>query len=297
LNKLINQVYRNLDKPGLSIYYQFMKPKIIFIGTPEFGAIILEELIKAKLAPILVITAPDKPVGRKQTITPPPVKLIAQKYNIPIIQKLEIKEKVDLIIVAAYGKIISKEILDIPKFGCLNVHPSLLPKYRGASPIQTAILNGDEKTGVTIMLMDEKMDHGPILASREYPMTNDQYPKIHNDLARLGADLLIETIPKYINKEIKAKEQDHTKATFTKIIKKEDGQADWSKTPQEIERQIRAFSPWPSTFTFVKKDAKQIRVKVLEVEIKDNKLVIKKVQPEGKNAMNYQEYLKGYPKL
>ncbi len=281
-------------------------PKIIFIGTPKFGAIILEELIKANLAPILVITAPDKPAGRKQTITPPPVKLMAQKYNIEVEQPEKIRNidiskyrnlQPDMVVVAAYGKIISKEILDIPKFGCLNVHPSLLPKYRGASPIQTAILNGDSKTGVTIMLMDEKMDHGPILAQREYPIPNDQYPIIHDELANLGAELLIEVIPKYINKEIKAKEQDHTKATFTKIIKKEDGLIDWKKRPEEIERQIRAYTPWPSTFTFVKKDAKQIRVKVLEVEIKDNKLVIKRVQPEGKNAMNYQEYLKGYPKL
>ncbi|MDP2910053.1 MAG: methionyl-tRNA formyltransferase, partial [bacterium] len=135
-------------------------PRIIFIGTPEFGAVILKKLIENNYKPVLVITAPDKPAGRKQAMTPPPVKILAQEYNLNIIQpskiqnsKLKIQNsKPDIIVVAAYGQIIPKEILDIPKHGCLNVHPSLLPKYRGASPIQTAILNGDEKTGVTIML-------------------------------------------------------------------------------------------------------------------------------------------------
>jgi methionyl-tRNA formyltransferase len=282
-------------------------PRIIFIGTPEFGAIILEKLIKANFAPVLVVTTPDKPVGRKQVVTPPPVKIMAQKYNIQIEQPERIKNyesrikelNPDLIIVAAYGQIVPKRILDIPRYGCLNVHPSLLPKYRGASPIQTTILNGDEKTGVTIMLMDKKMDHGQILAQQELeiPITNIQFPNLQNKLANLGAELLIDTIPKYINGEIKPKEQDHSQATFTKIIKKEDGLIDWSKKPEEIERQIRAFNPWPSTFTFIKKDDKQIRVKVLEAEIKDNKLVIKKVQLEGKKPMPYEEYLRTYPKL
>jgi len=279
--------------------------KVVFIGTPEFGAVILEKLISSGLKPVLAITNPDEPVGRKQAMTPPPVKIIAQKYNLNIIQpskiknsKLEIKNfQPDLAVVAAYGQIIPKEILEIPKYGCLNVHPSLLPKYRGASPIQSAILNGDEKTGVTIMLMDKEMDHGPIIAQEEFRILNLDFQKLHGKLAELGANLLIETIPKWLKGEIKAKEQDHSKATFTKILKKEDGEIDWSKSPEEIERKIRALNPWPGTFTFVKKNDKLLRVKILGAELKDKKLTIKKVQPEGKKEMDYKEYLLSYPKI
>jgi len=281
------------------------EPKIIFLGTPEFGAIILRGLIKNGYKPFLVITAPDKPVGRKQVLTPPPVKKIAEKYNITVTQPEKIKEAVteienlnpDLIICAAYGQIIPKEILEIPKYGCLNVHPSLLPKHRGASPIQTAILNGDKETGVTIILMNEKMDHGPILSSREleFSIFNFQFSKLHNKLAELGVKLLLETIPKWINDEIKPKAQDESKATYTKILKKEDGKIDWSKSAEEIERQIRAFYPWPGTFTFIKHKGKILRVKILEASIsKEEKLIIKKLQPEGKKVMTFEEFKKGY---
>ena len=221
---------------------------IIFIGTPKFGSIVLEGLIKNDYEHVLVITAPDKPVGRKQILTPPPVKISAQKYNILVFQpeiltnSLDAKRtprrvalqitnyKPDLIICAAYGQIIPKEILEIPKFGCLNIHPSLLPKYRGPSPIQTAILNGDEETGATIILMDEKLDHGKIISSSKYQVaSNIYYKELEKELAKLSIKLLIETIPKWVNGEIKPKPQDESKATYTKIIKKEDGKIDWSK--------------------------------------------------------------------
>ena len=283
------------------------KIRIIFIGTPEFGAIILEELVKNNYQPFLVITSPDKPVGRKQILTPPPVKLVAQKYKIPIEQPERIKNyeseirnlKPDLVICAAYGQIISEEILKIPRHGCLNVHPSLLPKYRGPSPIQTTILNGDEKTGVTIMLMDEEIDHGPILAKRELEITNPKskitYRELHDKLAEIGAKLLIETIPDWISGKIKPKTQDEKKTTYTKIIKKEDGKIDWKKPAQEIERQIRAFNPWPGAFTFIQKKGKKIRIKICQAELsKDNKLIIKKLQPEGKKPMSFEEFKKGY---
>ncbi len=276
--------------------------KIIFIGTPEFGAVVLEKLIKNNYKPILVITAPDKPVGRKQTITPPPVKLIAQEYKIPIEQPEKVSSikyqvlsiKADLIIVAAYGQIIPKDILDIPKFRCLNVHPSLLPKYRGASPIQTAILNGDAETGVTIMLMDEKMDHGKIVSSIKYQVSSDNtYESLSRKLAKLGAELLIETIPNWINGKIKPESQNESEATYTKILKKEDGKIDWNKSAEEIERQIRAYNPWPGSFTFFKKNNELIKVKILEADVSDNKLIIKKIQPEGKKPMDYKEFLRG----
>ncbi|MFH1401348.1 MAG: methionyl-tRNA formyltransferase, partial [Parcubacteria group bacterium] len=147
--------------------------KIVFMGTPEFGGIILEKLVKNDFRPVLVITETDKPAGRKKIVTPPPVKILANEYKIPVLQPekiLNLKSEIlnlnpDLIIVAAYGQILTKEILEIPKFGCLNVHPSLLPEYRGPSPIQYAILNGDPETGVSIILLDEKIDHGEIVAS------------------------------------------------------------------------------------------------------------------------------------
>ncbi|PIY59058.1 methionyl-tRNA formyltransferase, partial [Candidatus Wolfebacteria bacterium CG_4_10_14_0_8_um_filter_39_64] len=179
--------------------------KFIFFGTPEFAAIILEKLIQAELMPEAVICNPDKPTGRKQIITPPPVKVLAQKYGLTIYQPkdknelLEIIKKLqpDLAIVAAFGMLFPKEILAVPKYGFINIHPSLLPKYRGPTPIQTAILNGDEKTGVSLFLIDEKMDHGPILAQREleFPISNFQFPILSQKLAELGADLLIETLP------------------------------------------------------------------------------------------------------
>lgn len=299
--------------------------KIVFIGTPEFGAIILEGLIKANFGPVLVVTAPDKPVGRKQILTPPLVKAIAQKYNIPIAQpekignfKLEIGNlQPDLIIVAAYSQILPKKILEIPKYGCLNVHPSFLPKYRGASPIQYAILNGDTETGVTVMLMDEKMDHGPIISSSFFPISKIAYEELSKELANLGAELLVETLPKWAEGKIKPEPQDDSKATYTKILKKEDGRIDWKKSVEEIERQIRAFNPWPGTFAlFDGKNFKILKAEVLKqtkngpfgepgktflapddkiaVQTGKDYLIIEKLQLEGKKSISSKEFLMGH---
>ena len=264
------------------------------MGTPEFGAIILEKLCLTNLKPVLVITAPDKPVGRKQILTPSAVKIVAQRHNIKVGHRMSnfLKIRPNLIIVAAYGQILPKKILKIPKYGCLNVHPSLLPKYRGASPIQYAILNGDKKTGVTIMLMDEKMDHGPILNQQKRKINSKiTYEELLKELANLGAKLLIGTIPKWIQGKIKPKPQDHSKATYTKILKKEDGKIDWTKKPEEIERQIRAFNPWPGTYTIYNKK----RLKILKTEILKGRLIIKEVQLEGKRQMNFKDFLNGHP--
>lgn len=300
--------------------------KIIFIGTPEFGAIILEGLIKGGYPPILVITEPDKPVGRKQIITPPPAKILAQKYDIPVIQpeilvnsKLQITNyKPDLIVVAAYGRILPKEILDISKYGCLNVHPSLLPRWRGSSPIQFAILNGDKKSGVTIMLIDEKMDHGPVLNQKQIDVSDDETAEsLHNKLAEMGAKLLLETIPKWLNKEIEPKAQDESKATFSKILKKEDGKIDWKNPAHDIERQVRAYSPWPGTFTFAGgKSIKIMKTSVLKqtnngpfgtagktflapddkiaVQTGKDFIIIERLQLEGKNQVSAADFLKGH---
>ncbi len=302
------------------------KLKIVFIGTPEFGAIILKELIMDGYKPALVIAAPDKPIGRKQIITSPPVKLLAEKYKIPILQPEKIEDsksqitnyEPDLIVVAAYGQIIPKEILDIPKYGCLNVHPSLLPKYRGPSPIQSFILSNDKETGVTIMLMDERMDHGPILAQQEleFSIFNFQFSNLHNKLAELGTKLLIETIPMWINDEIKPKPQDEPKATYTKIIRKQDGEINWRESAKNIERQVRAFNPWPGTFTlFNNKIFKILKANIQEqtkispiglpgktflatnnkiaVQTGKDFLIIEELQIGGKRQMNVKEFLRG----
>jgi len=238
--------------------------KIIFWGTPEFAAIILNSLINSHYKPVDVVAAPDKPIGRKQIITPPPTKEIAIKNHILVLQPEKIKNNLnffqqvkefapDLFIVAAYGLIIPKKILDLAKLGALNVHPSLLPKYRGAAPIQSAILNGDSETGVTIMLMDEQMDHGEIIANCKFKIENLKITteELTKKTANLGAELLIETVPKWLAGEIKPIPQNESKATFTKIIKKEDGHINWSNTPEYIERQIRAFNVWPGTYTLI----------------------------------------------
>jgi len=301
--------------------------KIVFMGTPEFGAIILEGLVKDDYKPALVITEPDKPVGRKQIITPPPVKVTARKNNIEILQPVKILDskfyildsKPDLIIVAAYGQILPKDILEIPKYGCLNVHPSLLPRWRGPSPIQFAILNGDEETGVTIMKITEKMDAGPVLTNSKLPILNSSitYEELHNKLAKEGAKLLLETIPKWLKGEIKPAAQDESKVTFSKILTRKDGEIDWQKPAEEIERQVRAFSFWPGTSALLDaKNLKIIKTSVMEqtkngpfgtpgktflapddkIAVQTGKgfLIIERLQLEGKNPVSTADFLKGY---
>ena len=280
--------------------------KFVFFGTPEFAAIILEKLIKAELMPEAVICNPDKPTGRKQIITPPLVKVLAQKYGLTVYQpkdKTELLEIVknlqpDLAVTAAFGMIFPKEILEIPKYGFINVHPSLLPKYRGPTPIQTAILNGDKETGVSLFLIDEEMDHGPILAKREleFPISNFQFPILSQKLAELGADLLIETLPKYINGEIKPQAQDESQATYTKKFSTQDAyiepkdleiaQEKGGDKAIEIERKIRALNPEPGTFTLSLSKGGLKRTKLLEAKIIDGRLKITKIQVEGGKPQN-----------
>ncbi|MDO8424757.1 MAG: methionyl-tRNA formyltransferase [bacterium] len=304
--------------------------KIIFFGTPEFGAIILDGLVSAGLSPALVITEPDKPVGRKQIVTPLPVKVLAKKYNIPVMQservadcKSEVENlKPDLGIVAAYGQMLPQNLLDIPKFGFLNVHPSLLPKYRGPSPIQSAILSGEEETGVTIMLVSKKMDAGPILANGKKQLTsNIIYRELHDELANLGAELLVKTVPDWVEGKIKPQEQNEAEATYTNIIKKEDGYIDWEKDASYIERQVRALNPWPGTFTKFEikgllKTIKVLKSNVLKqtgdgpfgdpgktflgtndkiaVQTGKDFLIIEELQVEGKKPLATIDFLRGH---
>jgi methionyl-tRNA formyltransferase len=282
--------------------------KYLFFGTPNFAAIILEKLIEAGFIPQAIVCNPDKAAGRKRIITSPPVKLLIIErvtHNVPVLQSEKLDKdfmlhvssfKPDLFIVAAYSQIIPKEILEIPRLGVIGVHPSLLPKYRGASPIQSAILNGDKETGVSLYLMDEKIDHGPILAQQELEIHNTDYLLLSTKLAELGAELLIKYIkdkitplPRNVQQDaLQGLPQDESQATYTKKFKTEDAYiepADLEKAEQEggkialeIDRKIRALNPEPGTWTM--KNSK--RMKILEAKLIDGKLKITKIQFEGK---------------
>ena len=230
----------------------------IFFGTRELAAKVLERLLNAGYSPSLVVTAPDRKAGRKQKLTSSPVKKVALKHNLPLAQpenpaelqeKKELKEA-ELFVLSAYGNILSKELIELPSKGVLNVHPSLLPKYRGPAPERFALLNGEKKTGVTIILMDEQVDHGSIVAQEEFVIPQDmKHEELHTKLGEIGGELLVKTLPLWLKGKIKPKEQDHSKATFTKKVKKEDGRIDWNKEAEYILRQIRAFDSWPGTYT------------------------------------------------
>ncbi len=301
------------------------KEKIVFIGSSRFSSIVLEKLAQSEFKPILLITEIDKPVGRKQILTSPPVKPLAEKYKIPITQVDNIRDttnkiqntKPGLILVASYGQIIPKDILEIPKIGCLNIHPSLLPRYRGPSPIQQAIINGENETGVTIIKMTENVDAGPIIAQRKAEIDKLGYKDLEEKLANLGTELFINILPDLIKGNITPKEQNKKEVTFTKIIKKEDGKINWSEPADLIERKIRAFEVWPQTYTtldgkrfkilraFVKKQDKNGPVgppgKIylapddqIAIQCGKDYLVIEELQIEGKKPIRIEDFLKGH---
>lgn len=257
-----------------------------FLGTPRFAEIVLEKLIKKGFMPSLVVCNPDRPVGRKKIITSPPTKILAEKNNIPVWQpeKLAIEEAeeklngIDVAVVAAYGKIIPKSVLELPKHGTIGVHPSLLPHYRGASPLQTAILDGANETGVSLFIVDEEIDHGPIVAQRAVELVTQTYLELESELATIGADLLIEKLAHYVNGEIKPMSQDEADATFTKKFDTEDARVDLEHdTPEIVWRKVRALNPEPGVFAM--KNGK--RMKILEAQLTDKRLILKKVQFEG----------------
>ncbi len=267
-------------------------PKFVFLGTGDFAVKILDILCQNNFIPELIVTTPDKPKDRKMLLTPPPVKIWAEKNNIKTIADYSLLTiDYSLFIIADYGKIIPKEILDIPKHGTLNIHPSLLPKFRGPSPIQSFILSKKEETGVTIILLNEEMDHGPIIASEKLKVKNEKlyYKELEEKLAELGGELLIGILPDWLAGKIKPQEQNHKEATYTKKIRKNDGLINLDEPAESIERKIRALTPWPGVYTFINEK----RLLILEAEIKDNKLKIIKIKPEGKNEMDFQDFLRG----
>lgn len=232
--------------------------RIVFMGTPDFAVPALEQLVRHHEV-AAVVTQPDRPAGRSRQLQPPPVKVVAQRLGIPVLQPGRVRrpEAVEalralvpeLFVVAAFGQILPQAVLDIPMRGCINVHASLLPRWRGAAPIQAAIRAGDRETGITIMLMDAGLDTGPILSQRALPIAPDETGQsLHDKLSALGANLLIATLPGYLDGVITPQPQDDSRSTYAPMIRKEEGHIDWRQPAVAIERLVRAFNPWPGAY-------------------------------------------------
>lgn len=310
--------------------------KIIFFGTPNYVLPVLEELEHDRHEIVAVVTQPPKPVGRKQELTESPVSAWAKAKGVPVFDKPPKDLGQDLKgidaevgVVAAYGRIIPAELLTIYPYGLVNIHPSLLPLYRGPSPIEAAIASGDEETGVTIMIVDEEMDHGPIISQEvESIQSTDTKESLRERLFAIGAKHLVEVLPGYITGKVTPKEQEHEKAVYTTLLKKEHGlipstylsaalegeslDEDWElgfirsqaplikeykqkPTPSSVERFIRALDPWPGAWTQITIDGQQKRLKLLKGRLEANKLILDLVQLEGKTPVSWEQFRKGYP--
>lgn len=298
------------------------------MGTAELSCASLDRLAgEPQIKITAVVTQPDKRRGRDLNLQAPPVKVLAQKLRLPVLQPPKARDEIfistlraakpDLIVVIAYGHILPQAILDLPRFGCLNVHASLLPKYRGAAPIQWAIANGESQTGVTIMKMDAGMDTGPILTRQSVPiLTEDDSVTLHNRLANLGAELLIQTIPDYVSGKIQPAPQPDG-ASYAPKIKKDDGHINWNLTARAIFNRMRAFRPWPGTFIFVKRHSKSHLLKIWQARVVEqegpaghilsadengitiacgqNALCITALQLEGGRRLPARDFLTGHP--
>ncbi len=281
--------------------------KIGFFGTSEYAVTVLDYLKKVGHTIAFIVTTPDKPKGRKLIVTASPVKVWATEHNIPILQPENLKNnpvfedqlrtyKCDVFIVIAYGKIIPDSILLIPPRKSLNIHGSILPELRGSCPIETAILQDKKNTGVSIIRMDNLMDHGPILASKEvivepWPPTVEVLGKA---IVKTGAELLTEILPAWIDGSLPEKEQDHSRATITKKIQKEDGLINLSDDPHLNFRKIQAYHEWPQAYFMIKHKGKDMRIKITSASFKDEELIIEKVIPEGGKEMSYKDFQSGY---
>ena len=296
--------------------------KIIYMGTPDFSATVLKGLVKDyKIRAI--ITQPDKKVGREQKIFFPPVKQVGIDNTILVLQPEKIMDEYevlkdmepDLIITCAYGQILPKEILRLPRLGCINVHASLLPKLRGGAPIHRAIINGYKKTGVTIMYMDEKMDEGDMISWKETEITDtDTAETLHNRLSVMGRDLLLETLPSIINKTNQRIKQNNNEATYGFVIKREDEKLDFARSKKQVYNKIRGLNSWPGAYCIadgkilkIWESAKSDRIfdnklngevtgiydNGFGVKVSDGEVIITTVQPEGKKKMSAKDYASG----
>ena len=298
--------------------------RIVFMGTPLFAVPVLEGLLETKHHVVGVVTQPDRPAGRGKKIEPPPVKTFALDYDLNVLQPstlhtptavAELHELTpDLIVVAAYGSFLPPQILDLPEHKCLNIHPSMLPNYRGPSPVTSAILNGDKHTGSTVMVLDRGMDSGPLVAQNEEKIDDDDTAQtLTNRLFKVGSELLIDILPQWIKNEIKATPQEEANATFTKLLTRRDGQIIWSQPAQLIERQIRAYSPWPGSYTSwngrlkilkahaVSNDASPGLVMELDntfaIGAGQGVLKVTQLQLEGRKAVSGTEFLRGHQNM
>ncbi len=296
-----------------------MSIRVVFMGSPDFALPSLR-LLAQHYQVVGVVTQPDRASGRGRELKPPPVKVLAGELNLPIIQPEKLREATeqlkiwnpDVIVVAAFGQILKKEVLDLPKFGCINVHASLLPRWRGAAPINAAILAGDEETGVTIMKMDEGLDTGPMLAKKSIRLTpDDTAGSVFQTLSTLGAELLIETLPKMIDGSVTPQPQPEEGATYAPMLKKEDGKLNFNHSIYEIERRVRAMNPWPSAwFEWNGNLLKVWRVSLSEKKVgeagnrhtverrgavtcADGSIILEEVQPAGKKVMSGKAFLAG----
>jgi len=293
--------------------------KIIFFGTHNFATTILQGLIDSPFISVeLVVTQPDKPVGRKKILQKSPVKILAEQYNLPIIQPLSLKNyqlpitDYQVAIVAQYGLLIPKQLLDDSSHGFINIHTSLLPKYRGASPIQSALINGETETGVTIMKMDEGLDTGPIISQKSIEIeSDDTYLELDKKLAETGKIALLEAFSKYINNELQPISQDNSQATTCKQFSREDGKINWNKTASQIYNQYRGLTPWPGVWTtWDDSRLKLLKIRPANIEIEAGKVMAKNakmyigcskntievldLQLEGKKAMKAKTFLTGF---
>ena len=262
--------------------------------------IVLEELERAGLVPTLLVTAPDKPAGRGMKLTPSPAREWARKHDVDTITPETFDEEAlarlrrasaAVFVVVAYGKILPQSVLDIPPHGTLNVHPSLLPRLRGPSPVRTAILNDERTVGVSVMMLDEQMDHGPILAQEAYtpPTWPPDADELDTYLFTRGGALLADVLPRYVRGEVHPREQKHENATFSKLFKKEDGLLDLTDDPYTNLLKIHAYKGWPGTYFFTPQGT---RVKVLSAHIEANTLILDEVIPEGRGKMRYADFLR-----
>jgi methionyl-tRNA formyltransferase len=296
--------------------------KTIFFGTHKFAVTILQGLIDSPLVEVeLVITQPDKPVGRKQELQPSPVKILAEKNNIEVNQPKSLKDyelrtkNWELAITAQYGMLIPENIINTPKFGTLNVHTSLLPKYRGASPIQSAIINGEAETGVTIMKMDKGMDTGDIILQKTLKIApDDTYPTLDEKLAKTGILALLEAIPGLVSGTLQPQPQDNSKATTCHQLTREDGKIDWNKTTDKIYNIYRGLTPWPGIWTMwndlrlkllnIKPSSKKLKPGQVDIEndklyigTNNSSIEILELQLEGKQKMDRKSFINGYKEI
>lgn len=302
---------------------------IVFFGTPEFSATILKELLEKKFSVAGVVTRADKPVGRKHVLTASPVKQLAAEYGIPVLQPKRLdanfleevrKLNPDIIITAAYGKIFPPSVLSLPPLGCLNVHASLLPLYRGASPIQEALRNGDQTTGVSLMRMDEGLDTGPVYAKHILPLEpHELFPQVSEHLAKTAATFVADTLPLILKGTLEPAPQEEDRATLCQLIEKEDGHIYWSNTASEIFNLYRAFFVWPGIFTFWKRNDAFLRLKLTRIRLRadilssspelgqvflkesgifvttaEGSIELLEVQLEGKKPLEIRDFIRGY---